>query len=86
MHRRTRLASNQPICRGVLGGSDGQYRARFVSRNHPRMTEQTPLHVQSARPSPRSESFAALDVSAVDLEGGWIHVHRSWDAGVPASS
>jgi hypothetical protein len=23
----------------------------------------------------------ALDVVAVDLEGGWIHVHRSWDRG-----
>ncbi|MEX2105646.1 MAG: site-specific integrase [Solirubrobacterales bacterium] len=24
---------------------------------------------------------AGLDVPAVDLDGGWIHVHRSWDPG-----
>ncbi len=29
----------------------------------------------------RLGELLALDVSAVDLEGGWIHVHRSWDPG-----
>jgi integrase len=27
----------------------------------------------------RLGELLALDVSAVDIEGGWIHVHRSWD-------
>ncbi len=27
----------------------------------------------------RLGELLALDVSAIDLEGGWIHVHRSWD-------
>lgn len=27
----------------------------------------------------RLGELLALDVQAVDLEGGWIHVHRSWD-------
>ena len=27
----------------------------------------------------RLGELLALDVPAVDLEGGWIHVHRSWD-------
>jgi len=30
----------------------------------------------------RLGELLALDVSAVDLEGGWIHVHRNWDPGV----
>jgi integrase len=29
----------------------------------------------------RLGELLALDVSAVDLEGGWIHVRRSWDPG-----
>lgn len=29
----------------------------------------------------RLGELLALDVSAVDLDGGWIHVHRSWDRG-----
>ncbi len=29
----------------------------------------------------RLGELLALDVSAVDLKGGWIHVHRSWDPG-----
>ncbi len=29
----------------------------------------------------RLGELLALDVAAVDLEGGWIHVHRSWDKG-----
>lgn len=29
----------------------------------------------------RLGELLALDVSAVDLDGGWIRVHRSWDAG-----
>jgi integrase len=27
----------------------------------------------------RLGELLALDVAAVDIEGGWIHVHRSWD-------
>jgi integrase len=27
----------------------------------------------------RLGELLALDVPAIDLEGGWIHVHRSWD-------
>lgn len=30
----------------------------------------------------RLGELLALDVSAIDLEGGWIHVRRSWDKGV----
>ncbi|HET8955728.1 MAG TPA: site-specific integrase [Solirubrobacterales bacterium] len=29
----------------------------------------------------RLGELLALDVTAVDLEGGWLHVHRSWDRG-----
>lgn len=29
----------------------------------------------------RLGELLALDVAAVDLEGGWLHVHRSWDRG-----
>ena len=29
----------------------------------------------------RLGELLALDVTAVDLDGGWIHVHRSWDRG-----
>ncbi len=29
----------------------------------------------------RLGELLALDVAAVDLDGGWIHVHRSWDRG-----
>lgn len=29
----------------------------------------------------RLGELLALDVGAVDLDGGWIHVHRSWDRG-----
>lgn len=29
----------------------------------------------------RLGELLALDVQAVDLDGGWIHVHRSWDRG-----
>jgi integrase len=29
----------------------------------------------------RLGELLALDVSAIDLEAGWIHVHRSWDRG-----
>lgn len=29
----------------------------------------------------RLGELLALDISAVDLDGGWIHVHRSWDKG-----
>lgn len=29
----------------------------------------------------RIGELLALDVAAVDLDGGWIHVHRSWDRG-----
>ena len=32
-------------------------------------------------PGLRLEELLALDVAAVDLDGGWIHVHRSWDRG-----
>lgn len=29
----------------------------------------------------RLGELLAFDVAAVDLDGGWIHVHRSWDSG-----
>lgn len=29
----------------------------------------------------RLGELLALDVTAVDMEGGWLHVHRSWDRG-----
>lgn len=29
----------------------------------------------------RLGELPALDVAAVELTGGWIHVHRSWDRG-----
>jgi len=29
----------------------------------------------------RLGELLALDVAAVDIDGGWIHVHRSWDRG-----
>lgn len=29
----------------------------------------------------RLSELLALDIAAVDLDGGWIHVHRSWDRG-----
>lgn len=33
----------------------------------------------------RLGELLALDVPAIDLEGGWIHVHRSWERGSSSS-